>query len=127
MRYVKKQLQTTVVADTPEEYDRQMNEIFEKASTIKSITDKELTDKFCSIVRFEFSADIPETVKEQYEKEGRKFFCGDCKFYVKPDKGNVKYTRCEHGDPRCKFNDLACDFFYEMIEAGEDMRRPENV
>ena len=127
MRYVKKSYQVTVLADTPEEYDSRMNEIFAKASQIKSITDKDIPNKFCSTVRFEYTDDIPETIKEKYEKAGTRFFCGDCKFYVKPDKGNVKYTTCQHGESRCRFNNLACDFFYEMIEAGEDMRRHEDV
>ena len=127
MRYLRKNLQVTVVADTPEDYDNKMNEIFAKATTVKSITDKDFLDKFCSIVRFEYKEDIPENARERYEIKNECHYCGECREWVKPDKGNVKYTPCPHQDFKCGFNTQACDFFYEMLEAGEDMWRHEDV
>lgn len=126
MRYIKQSKQQTIIADNAEDYDRMMNGIFEHASQIKEIIDKDFKDKFCSIIRYEYTADIPETLKEKYEQEGKTFYCGECKFFTPPPKGNMKYTTCDHCDTRVYTNCTACDFFYEMMDAGEQMLKERN-
>ena len=121
MRYEYINKQKTIIADTAEEYDAKMNEILNDHHEA-TIIDKEMPGKFCSVCRWSYSISICETAKEEFHERHEKYFCMECQFYVRPDKGNVKYTGCSHEDRRVRGDQECCDFFYEMLKAGTDLR-----
>ena len=123
MRYEKGKRQKTIIADTGEAFDDAVNNALLDFIECQ-VTYKDIPDKFCCIILGKYSKEIPETALERHELSGDKHYCCECKEWTRPTKGSVKYTECVHGG-RCAANTPCCEFYYDMVDAGQDMGRYE--
>lgn len=74
---------------------------------------------FCAYIVYEERIEIPETLKEEYERAGEKYVCIQCPFYVRPTDGRVKNTRCPVCNKLVDRHTSCCDEFYNKLDKGE--------
>lgn len=117
MRYVNKTAVKVVAANTPEEFESKLNTVLEDIAGCKHELVFNLNAGFCAYITFTKTAEIPETVEDEYNLAGIHFYCADCPNYVIPFDGRVKYTDCKLGR-RCKAGDCACEWLYQKVKAG---------
>lgn len=125
MKYVRQYIQETVKADTPEEFDARMNSVFAKAS--KSGKDPNVyyhPELYSATVRYWVTAEIAETIAEEYELQGQGKKCFECPLYSLPKDKRIKYTHCEHGG-RISACDDACNWYYEVY--GRQVIKKDNI
>ena len=72
-----------------------------------------------AFVIYKKRVDIPEDTKEEYEMAGERHVCIQCPFYVRPDDGRVKYTRCPVTGKLTHRDSACCDDFYKKLDKGE--------
>lgn len=117
MRYVSKTAVKVVAANTPEEFEEKLNKALEEIAGCKHELVFNLNAGFCAYITYTSTAQIPETVEDEYELAGIRFYCADCPNYVRPFDGRVKYTDCKLGT-KCKAGDYACEWLYQKVKAG---------
>lgn len=61
---------------------------------------------------------VPESIKEEYEVDGKKFYCSDCPHFTKPEDGRKKHVLCGMCKKYVEVNTEACDWFYERFDKG---------
>lgn len=67
------------------------------------------------------SVTICESISEEYEERGEEHKCCECKYFEYSTDKRIKYVRCPHSSFRVSASMNACDFFYTMLEAGEEI------
>ena len=110
-------IQKTIVADTAEDFDNKMNALLAEANN-PEIFYRLASEQFCAIVKYQRVIEH-KTIGQRYEEMGEGHLCGECKYFEKPKDGRVKYTRCCHNNGSVYYGRKACDFFYDLLEAGE--------
>ena len=114
MKYVRRYIQETVSAETPEEFDTKMNAIFVKAS--KSGKEPDIhyyPTGYSATVRYYIHSEVPECIADEYELRGLDKKCFECPLYSLPQDKRIKYTHCDHGG-RISANDPCCNWYYEV-------------
>jgi len=118
-------VQRTIRATNPEDYDRKMNEALTshfEAQIIDRLNDQD----FCSIIRYKDRIEIPETIEEEYELQGIRHTCGECKHYRPSFDGRVKYTECPYDTTVSCWKDRhCCEYFWRMLKNGAKMLKEE--
>lgn len=111
--------QLTIIAETAAEYDEKMNDILSRAPGA-TIIDRMTDDRFCSVIRYTKTYQIPETVEDEYYLQGKKFYCIDCKHFIPPTDKRRRDGECKSGEKR-SLSAHACEYFYEQLKAGRDV------
>lgn len=121
MLYQKKFIQRTVMADTPEAFDKQLNAIYERAMQGRREPEIHYFDGLglCATVRYYETVEIPETAAERYFVAGVQHTCADCEHFRPSFDGRVKWTHCETGGCRSGRTAPACEHHYEELERRE--------
>lgn len=125
MLYHKKFTQKTVMAETPEAFDRAINAIYETAARSQREPEIHYFDKLglCATVRFWETIEIPETAAERFQLAGESHTCADCEYYKPSFDGRVKWTRCVEGDCLCGRTSPACELHYRELEERREVER----
>ena len=77
------------------------------------------TAGFIAYIHYKEQVAVPECVADEYEKVGEIFTCGECPFYVRPDDGRRRYTKCSKGFGLKKKDSKCCTDFYDWLDRGE--------
>ena len=117
MRYVTKTAVKVVAANNPEEFESKLNTVLADIAGCKHELVFNLNAGFCAYITYTETAEIPETVEDEYDLAGIHFYCGDCPNYVRSFDGRVKYTDCKNGR-KCKAGDGACEWLYQKVKDG---------
>lgn len=119
MKYIRQYVQETVKAETPKEFDLQMNAIFTKAARSGKEPDIHYFDGYSATVRYWISGEVAETISDEFELKGKAKKCYECPLYILPDDKRIKYSYCDHSNCKITANDPACDYYYETYERRE--------
>lgn len=110
-----------VVAESAEQFKHDLNKLFlslaERGVNYELQTD--ISKGFIAYVIYTESADIPETIGEQFEAGGEKHVCIECPFFERPTDGRRKYTRCPVNNCIAYKDKACCNAFYEKLFNGE--------
>lgn len=117
VRYVNQTAVKVVAANNPEEFESKLNRVLEELAGCKQELVFNLNAGYCAYITFTKTAQIPETVEDEYEIAGIRFYCSDCPNYVRPFDGRIKYTDCKNG-VKCKAGDSACEWLYQKVKSG---------
>lgn len=117
MRYVNQTAVKVVAANNPEEFETKLNNTLAEIAGCKHELVFNLNAGFCAYITYTKTTEIPETVEDEYEMAGIRFYCVDCPNYVIPFDGRVKYTDCKLGT-KCKAGDSACEWLYQNVKSG---------
>ena len=117
MRYANKTAVKVVAATTPEEFESKLNKALTDIAGCKHELVFNLNAGFCAYITYTETAQIPETIEDEYELAGIHFYCAECPNYVMPFDGRVKYTDCKLGT-KCKAGDHACEWLYRQVKDG---------
>ena len=118
VRFVNKTAVKVIAATTPEEFETKLNKALEEIAGCKHELVFNLNAGFCAYVTYTMTQQIPETVEDEYELAGIRFYCSDCPNYVRSFDGRVKYTDCKNGH-KCKAGDCACEWLYQKVKSGQ--------
>ena len=116
MKYVRQYVQETVRAQSPKEFDMQMNAIFTRAARSNKEPDVHYFDGYSATVRYWISKEIAESIADEFELRGEGKKCYECPLYILPEDKRIKYTDCEYSGCKITANDAACDHYYETYE-----------
>lgn len=118
MRYTKQFKQQTVMADSPETFDRIINAIYEKAARSQREPEIHYFDGMglCATVRYYETLEIPETAAERFEVAGERHTCADCEHFRPSFDGRVKWVKCAEGGCLAGRTSPACEHHYEELE-----------
>lgn len=127
MRYERGQVAQTIIESDKEVFDEKLN-LFLKDIYGEPITKfHNIPGKFGITVIGRIDKQIPETKADEYELRGETHYCCECKHCEekllengKPDK-RYKWRDCVHSEKEVRATTPCCDFFYIMLEAGEDI------
>lgn len=110
-----------IMANSPEEFEKKLNR--ELAILDKSRTKYDLQFNhnlgLCAYIVSERTVEIPENIIDEFGLIGERHTCGECPFWEKPTRGNVKYTRCSKTPGIHAKHSSCCERFYEMLLSGE--------
>lgn len=122
MKYQKRYIQKTVMAADPEAFDREINAIYQQATSAGQTPEVHYFDSLglCASVRFYAQVEIPETAKDRYQLKGIQHTCADCPHFRPSFDGRVKWTSCEVGGCLSSRENLACEAYYEDLERREE-------
>ena len=107
----------TVSAKSAEEFDR----LFEKQSELIG-DDYELQwDSMPLTVHFIYkeTVRIPETVADEYEMRGERYYCKDCPYFGKHADGRRRNGGCKYSEHEVVDYTPACELFYKRYAKGE--------
>lgn len=118
MKVITKKKIRTVQATSATEFDRQFNEASEELSSSAEL--KWDAAPMCVHFIYEVEEQIPETVSDEFELQGIKYYCKDCPYL---NKGKNKRQR-SHGCKYAEFGTVtdftpACEFFLKKVLNGE--------
>lgn len=117
VRYVNKTAVRVVAASNPEDFETKLNSVLEELAGCKTELVFNLNAGFCAYITYTNTKQIPETVEDEYELAGIRFYCYECPMYEIPFDGRIKYTDCKNGN-KCKAGDCACEWLYREVKAG---------
>ena len=115
----------TIKSDDAFDFDSRLNS-FIKNLDKKGISYEVKVDPTAGLLAFVTYREVikvAENVAEEYQLVGDFHHCNECPFYVRPTKGNVKWTRCGKGVLRSA-ESQCCDEFYELMDKGELEPKP---
>lgn len=119
----KKFIQETVIANTPEEFDRKLNAIYERAAeqTVNKEPEIHYFDNLglCASVRYWIYKDIPQSLEDEYALLGIRHECRDCGHFCPPTDRRSKHGLCELNGSRKHREMAACELHYEELERRE--------
>lgn len=118
MKQVTRYESKTIKASNAAEFDR----LFAEAS--KSIdADVELRwdyEPMCVHFVYKYIEQVPETVAEEYELQGIKYYCTDCPYLQKGHDGRYKSKGCKYSKyGAVKDYTPACELFYKELMTGK--------
>lgn len=119
MLYLKKFIQQTVHAETPEEFDSKLNAAYTRMLNLHGRDmDIHYFDNLglCATIRYWIEQQTPETAEEAYRMEGISVKCEECGHFKKSADKRLKWGRCEYKDCRMRMDCPACSDFYEEME-----------
>ena len=124
MKFVRKYVQQTVKASSPEEFDFSMNAIFAKAAKGGKEPDVHFFDSLglCACVRYFVSESVAESLSEKFEIEGNMHLCSECPNFILPYDKRIKKVRCKEGDCLVTASTPCCDIFYERLIMQDEKR-----
>ena len=126
MLYQKRYTQKTIMAQTPEAFDNQINAIYERAARQRQEPDIHFFDGLglCASVTFWDTIEVPENAQDRLQLEGVIHTCADCEHFRPSYDGRVKWVKCAEGGCLCGRTSPACLYHYEEIE---ERRTKESV
>lgn len=118
MLHSKKFIQQTVMADSPDAFDRQINAIYERAARGRQEPAIHYFDGLglCASVTYWDTIEVPENAQDRLELEGIVHTCADCDHFRPSHDGRVKWVKCTEGGCLAGRTSPACLYHYEEIE-----------
>jgi hypothetical protein len=118
MKVITRKRVRTVQADDADEFDRKFNAVSDELTEDAKLQWD--TAPMCVHFIYEEQEKVPETVADEFELQGIKYYCKDCPNMI---KGKSKRER-SHG---CKYAEYgtvkdftpACEWLYKMIVQGK--------
>lgn len=118
MEKIRKKKILTVQATTADEFDRKFNEASDKLSGNAEL--KWDTAPMCVHFIYEEVEEKPETVAEEFELQGIKYYCKDCPHLQKGKNKRLKSHGCEYAEYGTVTDFTpACEFFYKQVLQGK--------
>ena len=116
--------QVTVVANTAQDFDRQVNEVLEAASLrgkiVTAIDRRREAGEFVAFIDLEKAERMAATIMDAYENRGECYHCADCPFLLPRADRRSKWHSCDKGmREQTRFQSSACLYFYEALDRGE--------
>lgn len=110
-----------VAANSAEQFQHDLNKLFLSLAErgVKYELQTDVSKGFIAYVIYTVSAQVPETIGEQFEMGGEKHTCLECPYFVRPVDGRRKYTRCPLNNYITSGDKSCCDGFYEKLFKGE--------
>lgn len=124
MKKYEKREQTTVVASTAQDFDRQVNQVLEAAALrgadVAGIDRRREGGEFLAFIETTTEVRVYETIMDSYEDRGECYHCSDCPHLLKSQDRRRRYFQCEKGmREQTRYNSPACLYFYEAYDRGE--------
>ena len=114
----------TVTAVKAEDFDREFDRVSKELGSAELRWD---TAPMCVHFITTETEYIPETLREEYELRGEKFYCKDCPFMEKPTDGRKRSGGCKYDiQPNAADYTPACEEFYHKHAAGEIKQKRGN-
>ena len=123
MRRKKKLRVMAIEANSPDEFNRQINEVLDEAEDAEIIFDS--SGWLRAYVRYCETIAIPEDMRDAYEMRGEYHHCGECPYYTDPTDRRRKYGTCELGEA-VNASTNACNLFYKMHNDGT-LKSPKKI
>lgn len=118
MRYVRKKRFRCIQAQDAEEFEAEMNELFELAINPEIKYDERLS--FTAYVVYTYEANVAETLADEYELAGKGRTCGECPYLERDGHKSKKIFPCRYATyGRTMIDTKACDRYY--IEFAEEL------
>lgn len=117
MKEIRRKVLKTIKAETPEEFDRQVNEIL----SVEDDADLQIHQNipllaYCTYTHYEL---IPETLSDKYELRGEAHNCKECPFCnTEGALWNQKKAYCETHERTTYITSRCCEWFYEQLGKG---------
>ena len=106
-----------ITGDTAREFNERIAAELERAESPKITYLQGPT--FGAYVEYRETLEIPETIAEKYETEGKGENCGACPFLVKTDDKRCTWHYCAQHNHKTKEPTPACDTYYKTMEAAK--------
>ena len=115
MKYLRHYEQKTIKANCPEDFDAEMNIIYQKAAQSGKEPEVHFFDGmgFCASVKYYISANLPETLSEEYELRGEGEHCKTCPYFEPLKDKRFKFSTCAKTENRVCADSPSCDIFYK--------------
>ena len=114
----------TVTATNAEDFDKKFND-----ASLSIGTDVELRwDTAPMTVHFIYkeTEHIPETIAEEFELRGEKYYCKNCPYFDRSADGRRKSGGCKYAEPGSVVDYTpACEVFYRRLAKGEIKARED--
>jgi len=126
--YRKSTKHKTITADNGFDFDARLD-AFTSSLDEKQIDYEVETNPvagFIAFIKYQVIVEIPESVKEEHELHGDRFYCGSCPRMAKNTDGRFKWLRCDlDGKLHHTETSSCCNAFYEWLETGKWKERSE--
>lgn len=108
----------TIQASTASEFDAEFNDFCENVTS-----DVELQwDPAPMCVHLVYTEEkmVPETLEEEFELRGEKYYCKDCPFFERGKNKRCKSVGCKYSPygTAAEFN-RACEYFFKQLVNGK--------
>ena len=115
MKYIRHYEQKTVKAANPEDFDHEINLIYQEAAKYGKEPIVHFFDGmgFCASVKYYISFNQPETIAEEYELKGLGEKCCACPYFSPLQDKRFKSSLCSCLEKRVYMDTPACDIFYK--------------
>ena len=115
MKEVRRIVHKTIKTETPEEFDRQLNEILSTEQEPEYTIHQTVPFlAYCTYVYYEYE---PESIQDEYELRGMKFTCDDCPYIDKTGAlWNQKKFPCRKLNRNTYVDSRACTWYYEEYD-----------
>ena len=115
MKEIRRKIHKTIKTETPEEFDRQINEILGNEPSAE-ITVHQVVPflAYCTYTYYDYE---PENIIDVYELKGQVFRCGDCPNLDKTGGlWNQKTFPCRKHGRKTMTDSRACEWFYQEYD-----------
>ena len=119
MKEIRKHKHITIKAETPQEFDRQINAVLDEASEVELKTHD--TVPYLAYIRCTYYVLEPENICDEYELKGEIHYCAECRHLDTASRHNSrqKIYPCKYSKyGKAHAEAQACEVFYEEMEAG---------
>lgn len=118
MRVIARKRVRTVQANDPDEFDKMFNEASDElAENVKLQWD---TAPMCVHFIYEEPVKIPETVADEFELQGIKYYCKDCPNFQKGKNKRCRSQGCKYAEYGTVADFTpACEWFYKQVLQGK--------
>lgn len=124
MKKYTKHEQATIVTASAHEFDRQVNDVLDAASSrgaeITGIDRRREGGEFIAFIDMVSEVKILESIMDGYQDRGECYKCGECPHMLRSGDKRRRYHQCEMGmREQTRWNSPACLYFYEALDRGE--------
>lgn len=115
MKEIRRKIHKTIKTETPEEFDRQLNEILTKEREPEFTIHQVVPFlAYCTYTYYEYE---PECIEDEYELRGVRFYCEDCPYLDKTGGlWNQKTFPCRKYGRNTLVDSRACTWYYEEYD-----------
>lgn len=108
----------TIQASTPAEFDREFNKFSESVNGEMDL--KWDPSPMCVHLLYTEEKLVPETLAEEFELRGEKYYCKDCPFFKRGKNKRCKSIGCKYSPygTAAEFNP-ACEYFFKQLVNGK--------
>lgn len=122
MKVIEQEFIKVVHSEDPSEFEAKYNDAMKSLFGMEVQVDLDTAREkgFLAYLRYKVKSKVPESIRDEYELDGKAYYCKDCPFFKRGKNKACRSAGCSKDIIRNAVDfTCACDTFYELLKEGK--------